>query len=221
MLGSFPSQVVPIGEVAVLFGVVLGPAAPPPPLNESHAAVGSNRPPLMAANLSRLKPIAATIPAIENILKNKPLLWVGAGTSVAAGLPSSGALVEAMIADCIAEDPDAATWRGRSLFDVSDRYIEAQSQGKLGELLQAKIGRATPRLTPVLRVIARLAKLGRFAAIVTTNYDDLIERALREAGAAYFTRGPDANEPMRGTGEVELIKLHGSMEACRRAGAVA
>ena len=62
LLGSFPSQVVPIGEVAALFGAVVGPAVPPPPLNESHAAVGSNRPPLMAADLSRLKPIPATRP---------------------------------------------------------------------------------------------------------------------------------------------------------------
>ena len=216
LLGSFPSQRLPIGEVATVFGVVLGAATPPPTsLNVSHAPV-LGRPPLMAVDLSRLKPIAATIPAIENLLKSKPLLWVGAGTSVAAGLPSSGALVDAMIADCLAEDPDAEGWRGLSVLDVSDRFIEARSKGRLDELLQENIGRASPMLTPVLRVIARLARQGRFAAIVTTNYDDMIERALRESDTPYFTRGPDANEAMRGTGEVELIKLHGSMAAWNR-----
>ena len=40
-------------------------------------------------------PIEATREALVKLLEDRPLLWVGAGTSYAAGCPSTQALVEA------------------------------------------------------------------------------------------------------------------------------
>ena len=43
--------------------------------------------------------LIATSDVLRKTLKRRPVLWVGAGVSVAAGLPSTRDLVAAMVAD--------------------------------------------------------------------------------------------------------------------------
>ncbi len=120
-------------------------------------------------------PIAATPDALRKTLGRRPVLWVGAGTSIAAGHPSTWALVEAMIAE--ADDPidPALTFE-----QAADAFVASQGAGALEDLLQRQLGASLP-LTDLHRALARQAAAGAFAAIVTTNYDDLVERALGEA----------------------------------------
>jgi hypothetical protein len=52
--------------------------------------------------------------------------------------------------------------------------------------------------------------------IITTNYDDLLERALGEAGATYVLQNLEQNLGIRSP-SLRLVKLHGSREALRKA----
>lgn len=70
--------------------------------------------------------IPATPAALEKVLRRRPVLWVGAGVSIAAGYPSTGALVDALIADADDPiDPDLPFER------VADAYVASQGAGAL------------------------------------------------------------------------------------------
>ncbi len=98
-------------------------------------------------------PIAATPDALRKTLGRRPVLWVGAGTSIAAGHPSTWALVEAMIAE--ADDPidPALTFE-----QAADAFVASQGAGALEDLLQARSvatraspGSTTPQIPPALK----------------------------------------------------------------------
>lgn len=158
------------------------------------------------------RPIPATPEALRKILARRPVLWVGAGASIAAGHPSTGALVEAMIAE--ADDPiDPALGFERA----ADAFVASQGAGALEDLLQRLLG-ASRRPADLHRSLARQAATGAFAALVTTNYDDLLERALGEAEARYvFQTLEDNAVVVDPEADVRLLKLHGSRDDWRNA----
>ena len=81
----------------------------------------------------------------------------------------------------------------------------------MAELLQEQLGQ--PRKPVALqRAVARLAGKGFFSAIVTTNYENLLENALDDAGVPYIPQHLERGALVKGRGEVRLIKLHGSRE---------
>jgi NAD-dependent SIR2 family protein deacetylase len=151
----------------------------------------------------------ATPDALRKTLGRKPVLWVGA-VSVAAGLPSTRDLVQAMIAG--ADDPiDEA----QPFEKVADAYVESMGEGALADLLQERIA-ASPPLPALHKAIARAAAGGSFAAIVTTNYDDLLERALGDAGVRLVVQSLEDNATVKDPEGLRLVKLHGSRDAWRR-----
>ena len=104
-------------------------------------------------------------------------MWVGEGASTAAGYPSSAELAAA-----IREDSDAEIPEGLDLPEVADAYIAANGSGPLVRLLYERVGRIVRKPTPFHHAVARLAEAkNSFAAIITTNFDRLIERALEQA----------------------------------------
>lgn len=157
-----------------------------------------------------LKPIPATPDVLARTLARRPVLWVGAGASIAAGHPSTGALVDALVA--AAADPiDPAL----PFEQVADAFVASQGAGALGDLLQRLLGASRPA-TELHRALAR--KAADFAAIVTTNYDDLLERALGEAEARFvFQTLEDNAVVVDPQADVRLLKLHGSRGDWRRA----
>ena len=158
-----------------------------------------------------LDPIPATPEALAKTLKRRPVLWVGAGASIAAGHPSTRVLVDALVAD--AERPlDPAL----PFEQVADAYVASMGAGALGDLLQRLLGGSRP-ITELHRALARQAADGAFAAIVTTNYDDLLERALPEAEARFvFQTLEDNAVVVDPDADVRLLKLHGSRDDWRR-----
>jgi SIR2-like domain len=152
----------------------------------------------------------ATPDALRKILGRKPVLWVGAGVSVAAGLPSTRDPVQAMIAG--ADDPIDASL---PFEQVADAYVESMGDGALADLLQEQIA-ASPPLPALHKAIARAAAAGSFAAIVTTNYDDLLERALGDAGVRLVVQSLEDNAAVKDPDGLRLVKLHGSRDAWRR-----
>jgi tetratricopeptide (TPR) repeat protein len=165
----------------------------------------------IAANPAGIKPpIPATPAVLQKELSGKPLLWVGAGTSVAAGYPGTGKIL-----DALAERADDPVDKTAPFPKVVDDFVASRGAGELGDILQKlfePISREDRQPTPVHRAIARLAGTGRFHAIATTNYDDLLERALSDAGVPYVLQALEGNAPVAGDGAVRLLKLLGSRE---------
>lgn len=156
------------------------------------------------------EPIDASGDELAIVLDHQPVLWVGAGVSLAAGYPSTWKLVETMNAQVGGKlDPT------KPFFTVADDFVKRTSPGRLNNLLQRLF--AEPRSpTPVHRAVAKLAKGGRLHAIVTTNYDPLIEDALRDAGVPCVAQKLEQNAAVTGSGEIRVLKIHGSYDDWRK-----
>ncbi len=184
--------------------------------DHSPAGPGSRAP--AAANAAGLKPpIPATAAVLRKELEGRPLLWVGAGASVAAGYPSTQAILAALARRT--DEPIGAG--GAAPFPrVVDAFVTSRGAGELADILQrlfAPRSAADHQPTPVHRAIARLAGAGCFHTIATTNYDDLLERALADAGVNFVLETLEGNATVAGDGAVRLMKLHGSREDWRHA----
>ncbi|WP_437308392.1 SIR2 family protein [Sorangium sp. So ce388] len=172
------------------------------------------------ADLANLIPMTATHPTAatggpknklaEFLKKRRPLLWVGAGLSVPAGIPASTELA-------------ARLWREHGTAPVppvGDPYqlIDAfHARYGRGEL-EAALSHLVPSFaapTGVHRALARLAKVGAFSAILTTNYDRLLEHVLTEAAIASFVQILDQGQDLRDDGRLRLMKIHGDVAGWR------
>jgi SIR2-like domain len=142
-------------------------------------------------------------PAIEPLIERfaaapQVTVVVGAGASMEAGLPSWPELIERLLRRVargiprLADDADRADWIARTLgrdeLLGAAAVVELMADAELDELLpRALYGAAGPggyEPGPIAQQVAELWSLfGDDITILTTNYDDLIERALLGAGA--------------------------------------
>ena len=152
------------------------------------------------------KVLEASPETLRKHLKRRPILWVGAGLSVAAGLPSTNDLLEKMV-----EDADHPLDLSQSFEKVADQFVESLGKGRLADVLQRELSKPG-RPTKAHKKIAQAAVDGSFAAIVTTNYDDLLERTLADAGVRLVTQVLEANAVVEDPGALRLLKLHGSKD---------
>jgi NAD-dependent SIR2 family protein deacetylase len=150
-------------------------------------------------------------------------LIVGAGVSMEAGLPSWRTLVERLLARVAAGDPtlhSAALEREwiEQILDGEDLLaaaatVEALASADLDEILPEALygaaGAGSYEPGPIAAEIARLrVSLGDELMLLTTNYDDLVERALRQQFPSGSIRSyVRRREP--GPGVVPVIHLHG------------
>ncbi|MDP9373512.1 MAG: SIR2 family protein [Chloroflexota bacterium] len=110
----------------------------------------------------------------ERLLRREVVVFAGAGTSMEADppLPDWKALVAGLVADlpggasATADDLDLAQW-----------YVEEHGRGRLEARLSATFGGLDRRPSPLQQALAALP-VGLY---FTTNYDQLLERALRDA----------------------------------------
>jgi hypothetical protein len=125
---------------------------------------------------------------IEHVQGGRCVLFAGAGLSAWAGLPNWTTLLQKLVNKVVSEDPEAAN---------GDELEDMISTGKLLEVAEYCKDRLGPRLyTEVLagecavssseipaphRIIAQLP----FSAIVTTNYDKVIEQSYIRLGRAW------------------------------------
>jgi hypothetical protein len=144
------------------------------------------------------------------VLRRKPVLWVGAGLSIAAGYPSTGTLIAEMN-----KEANGALDITRDFFEIADQFVNDLSRGALDNLLQRLF--AVPHApTGSHQAIAQLAKGGRLRAILTTNYDPLLEDALRGAGVPFLEQDFEENAATTGGGELRLLKIHGSLTSWKK-----
>ena len=138
--------------------------------------------------------------------KRRPVLWVGAGLSVPAGYPGIWQLAKDLwdqFAEVDQPDLDDA-------YQLIDRFHARYKQGNLDQALSTLI---SPGKSPTAshEAIASLAKAGKFPKLITTNYDDLLETALNNAGAPYVKQVLDSNDHIADDGRLRLMKIHGDM----------
>lgn len=150
--------------------------------------------------------IPATVDSLCTLLDARPVLWLGSRASMAAGYPSS-----ADLAVTLRERADADIPADLSLPEVADRFVHANSAGTLHDLLHECVGRVHNPPTDLHHAVARLAGRGRLAAIITTNVDRLIERALEHASVSHIPQSIETQLHIA-PDDLRVIKLHGSME---------
>ena len=148
----------------------------------------------------------------DALQRDELLFFVGAGVSrshgAQRGLPTSGELAAMIETNLLGRK---ATGSG-DLVRLSQEVVWADrgSRHRLHQFLRAQF--ADPSLEPLPAHFA-LAMLG--APIITTNYDELIERASGQVGASHTAIWTDSQMPSS-TNSV-LLKVHGSIsqpESC-------
>lgn len=154
-------------------------------------------------------PLDASSETFDRLLSERPVLWVGAGTSIAASYPSTRDLIDAMRERSLGAIPADLTFT-----EVADRFVANNTAAELADLLHDLIGQSHVP-TGTLRAIARHAAAGHFAAIITTNYDNLLERVLDDASVPYLPQALEKNFELKDDGQLRLLKIHGSKEDWR------
>lgn len=166
-------------------------------------------------------------PLIERLADARNLtLLVGAGASMEAGLPSWTRLIEMLLETVAAELPNlddedrdawvAATLQRDDLLGAG-AVVEVMAKGKLDELIPDRLyaGQGPEAFAPgpIAHQVAALRKIwGDRLEILTTNYDDLLEQALIDAGTPRskirsYTQNRERGK--RASGTVSVTHLHG------------
>jgi len=170
-----------------------------------------------------------TTPEVDDLIDRfanagEVTLIVGAGASMEASLPSWSTLIERLLRRIAADHPllstpelkeewIASTLRHEDLL-AAGAIVEVLAPAGLPTLLPEELfgedGPAAYEPGPIGREVANLrARFGRRLTILTTNYDDLIERALLASGIpaknikSYVRRTPPPPE------SVAVTHLHG------------
>jgi SIR2-like domain len=167
-------------------------------------------------------------PLIERVAEAGDLtLLVGAGASMEAGLPSWRVLIERLLERVAAQmhelgdDKERAAWvEGTIARDDllgAGAVVGVMADATLDELIPAELyGGQGPEAFapgPIAHQVAALRKIWAGGLeILTTNYDDLLEQALIDAGTARTNVRSYIQNRERGarpTGTVAVTHLHG------------
>ncbi len=149
------------------------------------------------------------------------VVLVGAGASHGAGLPSWTELLQGLLLDALALDgvdrlegsvrdelAGAQSWfeaRGEEL-DKASLLRGAMGEDRLRVAIARRMAAPDASPTPIHRALARLG-----AIFLTTNYDDLLERALaKETGRPPRVVLPTDAEGLLSLAPGDVLKLHGS-----------
>jgi tetratricopeptide (TPR) repeat protein len=130
-----------------------------------------------------------------------PILWVGAGASAAAGYPTLWQLEE-----LLRKLLPGSTKTG---FELIDALVEECGKALLANELETHLGKPR-KFAELHRALARLAGAGLFSAIFTTNYDELIEDALKAEDIHYVPQALEHNYVLQRRKNLLVLKLHGS-----------
>jgi hypothetical protein len=164
---------------------------------------------LQARRDLRLEPAcpvqAPALPALLSALRERRcVLFVGAGVSAGAGLPGWDKLIDRLAAEL------GVSLGGRGdldfYLDLAQWYVEKQGPKALPALLAGLFAGSPARPTLAHYLLMSLP----VRLVVTTNYDDLLERTLTALRRHPRTVVEEKDVALTGRGEaVCVVKLHG------------
>ncbi|MEM9493888.1 MAG: SIR2 family protein, partial [Myxococcota bacterium] len=148
---------------------------------------------------------------LRRVIKRWPVLWLGAGASCQAEppLPTLWQLIERLKNDSKWDDaPDE-----NDPYRIIDTFLSDRigTRGDLDTFLEHSLrpGGTSSAPGPLHRHLAALA--GVFPAVVDTNYDLLLRRALDDCQAPYTAAVLDRNLTLPDRG-LRYLSLHGSVD---------
>jgi len=127
-------------------------------------------------------------------------VWVGAGLSMAAGYPSLGQLAERLRQESL--EPLGL---GLEAFQIIDAFVTANGRGALEQILTDVFIHKSH-----LEFHRDLVCLP-WKGIITTNYDELLEDALKGVNRPYLKVTLDRNLDLTAGPRVPLFKVHGDI----------
>jgi hypothetical protein len=136
--------------------------------------------------------------------------FVGAGLSVGAGLPGWYDLSVELAARISYDLPPRKYATGDALIDAAQTYVNRQGLHALISHLKDRLDTTGKQTTAAHRALARLP----ISLVFTANFDDLLERAFRDAGKRVEVVAKDSSIPFmrRGPDTVNIIKLYGDLD---------
>jgi hypothetical protein len=149
---------------------------------------------------------------IKRIRTQHCLPFLGAGVSLAVGtdpgLPTGGQLANSLAEEC--NYPGADKW---DFFRVCQYFAMVRDPHSLREAIRDRLQQPKVRPTRVHEILASLP----FPYVMTTNFDNLMERSFRDAGKhpkiVSYTRLSNIEELGPATeGEPLVYMLHGSID---------
>lgn len=145
-----------------------------------------------------------------NLAAGNVIAFVGAGLSVGAGLPGWYALIKDLSSRVDYELPPAEWTSSDTLIDAAQYYINKEGLHSLITFLKDRLDTTGKSPTLAHQALARLP----ISTIFTANYDNLLERAYREAGKHIQLIVGDTGLPFqrRDPGYVNLVKLYGDLD---------
>lgn len=136
--------------------------------------------------------------------------FVGAGLSVGAGLPDWYNLIAELSARVGYKLAPREWATGDALIEAAQAYVNRQGLHSLISHLKDRLDTTGVQPTAAHRVLARLP----MSLVFTANFDDLLERAFREAGKRVEVIVKDSTIPFmrRGPDTVNIVKLYGDLD---------
>ena len=145
---------------------------------------------------------------VDALQRGDLALFIGAGLSIGAGLPGWAKLIRPLAQAVGAPWPaDERDLTAEHLLTAAQYYENQRGRNALIRHIRNALDTTSVRPTAVHRLIAS----SPIKVIFTTNYDDLIERALREAGRACNIIVSEPELAFWSEDKVNLVKLCGDL----------
>ncbi len=148
--------------------------------------------------------IDTPINLVRALKERRAVLFAGAGLSLGAGLPDWKSMIAPLVDELkeqgiknIPDDP----------LEIAEYYEIQFGRAQLEKNVRDIINSFEARPTPVHNAIVRLP----WKAIITTNYDRVIEEALEEQRVRHEVMCLDKTMVFGSEGQVNLIKIHGDI----------
>lgn len=153
----------------------------------------------------------ARYPELEQALaEGRVCAFVGTGLSVGAGLPSWYELITELAASISYKLPPPEWTTSDELLDAAQAYVNRQGLHSLISHLKGRLDTTGVQPTAAHRALARLP----ISVVFTTNFDDLLERAFRDAGkrVEVVVHDGDVSFVHHGPDTVTIVKLCGDLD---------
>ena len=151
-----------------------------------------------------------TLDLRQHLATGEVTAFVGAGMSIGAQLPSWYDLIAELSARIGYELPPAKWATGDALIDAAQAYVNRQGLHSLISHLKDRLDTTGKQPTAAHRALAGLP----ISLVFTANFDDLLERAYRDAGKRVEVVVRDSSIPFmrRGPDTVNIVKLYGDLD---------